>query len=61
MENDNGKPERREKKGGMWFGVILVVLGAIFLLDNYGYAFFDFGKLWPIFLIVPGFLMIFKK
>jgi hypothetical protein len=42
-------------------GIILLSLGIIFLLNNYGYMNFDIGKLWPIFLIIPGLFMILGK
>ncbi|MBA3789082.1 hypothetical protein H0X32_01650 [Patescibacteria group bacterium] len=44
--------------GGVW----LIVVGAIFLLNNFGY--FEgnaWGKLWPLFIIVPGLFMIFRS
>lgn len=36
------------------FGIILVLLGITFLLNNYGITFIDIGKIWPIFLILLG-------
>ena len=52
-EQDNntvGKP--------LWGGV-LIVIGVIFLLSNFDIIPSDtFGKLWPLFIIVPGVIMI---
>jgi hypothetical protein len=42
-------------------GVILVVIGAMFLLFNFGYINFhweNFAILWPLFIIVPGVLLL---
>ena len=51
----------RKRRSGILPGVILILLGLIFLLDNYGYTVIDIGKLWPIFLIVPGFFIIYNS
>lgn len=48
-------------KSGVLPGIILVTLGTIFLLNNYGLTNFDIGKLWPLFLIIPGVFMILGK
>jgi hypothetical protein len=42
-------------------GMILVVIGAMFLLFNFGYINFhweNFAILWPMFIIVPGVLLL---
>jgi hypothetical protein len=42
-------------------GSILLFLGIVFLLQNYGIIQGDvWGKLWPIFLIIPGLLILFS-
>lgn len=44
------------------FGAVIVILGFMFLLNNYGYThLFNFARLWPILLIVFGFFMITRK
>ncbi len=51
---------RRHKYGRILPGSILLVLGIVFLLSNYGIIQGDiWGKLWPLFLIVPGLLILF--
>ncbi|MBB5015796.1 LiaI-LiaF-like domain-containing protein [Rehaibacterium terrae] len=44
--------------------IILIVLGSVLLLDNLGFARFDFGRLvatwWPAILIAVGLSMLFK-
>jgi len=43
----------------LWGGVILIVIGGLFLLDNFGILSLDqFAKLWPAALIVAGVFMI---
>jgi phage shock protein PspC (stress-responsive transcriptional regulator) len=43
-------------------GMFLLVLGVIFLLSNFGYMhWFNFSRLWPVFLIIFGFLMIARR
>ena len=60
--NENNKPVSEKKKQGKILpGIILVVLGVSFLLNNYGFTNFDIGKLWPLFLIIPGVLMLIGK
>lgn len=51
-----------KSSGTNWFAIILIVLGLIFLLDNFGFGhIFDFGKLWPLILIAFGFMVLNKK
>jgi hypothetical protein len=45
-------------------GVILVLIGAAFLLHNYGYLHFhweNFFRLWPIFLVIGGINLVFAN
>jgi hypothetical protein len=60
-DNDGDKKPVAKKKNKILPGIILIILGAIFLLNNYGFTNFDIGKLWPLFLIVPGVFMIIGK
>ena len=50
-------------KSRMWFGVSLIVLGVLFLLDTMGVM--DFGTLfrdfWPLLLVLWGVFMIFRR
>jgi len=54
MAAEKSKPKRK-----IIPGIILITLGLIFLLNNYGFANIDIGRLWPLFLIIPGIVMIF--
>lgn len=43
-------------------GLILLVLGCIFLLGNFGYVhLFNLARLWPLFLIIIGFMMLSRR
>jgi len=60
--SDQSKPKRN------WYlysqvvpGLYVLAVGLIFLLNNFGY--FQgraWGKLWPLFIIIPGLVMIFR-
>lgn len=42
-----------------FLGLSIIALGSIMLIQNFGFArFFDFGRLWPLFLIIIGVLII---
>jgi cell wall-active antibiotic response 4TMS protein YvqF len=45
-------------------GMILVMIGAIFLLHNFGYIHFHWGniwRLWPVFLVMGGINLVFAN
>lgn len=45
-----------------WWGVVIVILGAFFLMSNYGlFDFYELRKLWPLALIVLGILILLRK
>jgi hypothetical protein len=35
-------------------GIGLVILGLLFLFENFGYIEFDFGEIWPVFVVLGG-------
>ena len=47
------------KKGGGVAGWILILLGILFLLNNYYVL--DFSKFWPLILIGIGIVLILRK
>lgn len=50
-----GQEERRR----MGLGLILIILGVLFLLSNFGMLeWFHWGKMWPLALVVLGIAMI---
>lgn len=46
--------------GGYVFGLIILLLGVLFLLHNFIPA-FNAGQLWPIILIIIGLLILIKR
>lgn len=45
-----------------WWGMLLLILGILFLFGNFGlFYFFDIFKLWPLVLIIIGLLILSKK
>ncbi len=48
---------RRDRKHSL-FAWILVTIGVIFVLENFGIVDDAFSKLWPVLLIVIGVVMI---
>ena len=54
----NKKPQKND--GNLWGGLILISLGAIFLIDRF-VPHIDFGDLWPLILIVIGVILITKS
>lgn len=50
---------KRKSNAGLIFGVILIVLGGIFLLDQLDWIpDFDYGRLWPLVLVAVGIALI---
>lgn len=62
IETDNMEEQKQQPKndGNLWGGLILITLGAIFLIDRFVPR-IDFGDLWPLILIVVGVILISKN
>lgn len=46
----------------MWFGVTLVVVGVIFMLDNFGFLSHQaWDIIWPLLIVIIGVYLIFKR
>jgi hypothetical protein len=45
----------------MAFGVVLVVIGSIFLLESLGLIDYGLRQLWPLVLIALGLLIIYER
>ncbi|WP_432663892.1 PspC domain-containing protein [Wukongibacter baidiensis] len=62
-KNYDGEYFKDEKNDGeknkVLAGSILIALGVLFLVKRYVY-WFDFGKLWPVILIIVGGYVIYK-
>ncbi|MCB9436418.1 MAG: hypothetical protein H6673_05410 [Anaerolineales bacterium] len=41
-------------------GLIMVGLGLIFMLQAFDVFSMDWGKVWPLFILIPGFVLIFS-
>ncbi|BEP28332.1 PspC domain-containing protein [Helicovermis profundi] len=55
------KPHFENNNGGSYFGFGLVLLGGYFLLSRvFHFTWFRMGNLWPIFLVIGGFYLIFR-
>jgi phage shock protein C len=53
-------PVKKTSNAGLMFGVVLIVLGSIFLLDQFDWIpDWDFEKLWPVVLVAVGATLIF--
>ncbi|MFD0793255.1 PspC domain-containing protein [Mucilaginibacter litoreus] len=51
----------KKSNAGVIFGVILIVLGSIFLIDNFDFIpELDFELLWPVVLVAAGLAIIFS-
>ncbi len=54
-----GQPEKPQSKdGNLIAGVILIAIGAIFLINRF--ARIDFGDLWPFILLVAGIVLVIR-
>lgn len=53
-------PKKKSGSGGVVVGLIFVIFGAFFLLDEFDFVpyWFEFHKLWPLIFIIPGIMMI---
>ncbi|OHD54804.1 MAG: hypothetical protein A2Y33_02205 [Spirochaetes bacterium GWF1_51_8] len=57
MENEHIKT-KEEKAGALMFGIIMIVVGGLFLLGTI-FPWFKIGNLWPLFIALPvPFIMI---
>ena len=53
---------RGARPGGFWVGIILIALGAFFLLGNLGFlSFIRWDVLWPVLLIALGLLVLLRR
>ena len=56
-------PEKKDSGNGRFIaGIVLIALGAFFLLDEFDIVpdWFDFGRLWPLAIVALGVLLISK-
>ncbi len=59
---EKGKYNDKKDEGRYVFGLMLALIGVLFLLENFGvFRIEQFFKLWPLVLIIIAFGIIFKK
>ena len=58
--NEMEDQKRQKNDGNLWGGLILIALGAMFLIDRF-VPHVDFGDLWPLILVVIGVILISKS
>lgn len=51
--------ESRGDSPRLWWGVILLAVGLLLLLSNFGY--FEWGRWWPLILIAIGVMMLLNR
>lgn len=59
MSTDKENSNRKSESGNIVAGIILITIGALFLIDRY-FPEIDFRDLWPWTLIVVGVLILFR-
>ncbi len=61
LNSEKMEDQKKQKNdGNLWGGLILIALGAIFLIDRF-VPDINFGDLWPLILIVIGVILISKS
>ncbi len=60
--DEASEPDKLERDRGVLFvGIILTVLGALLLMNNYiSFAWLSFRRLWPLLIIFIGLMIIMK-
>jgi phage shock protein C len=59
QQTQTSKPERRQRRGSIVGGLVLLVLGLLFLGQNF-LPDFDFGDWWPLILVAIGVGLLYK-
>ena len=60
-QEEAGARERGRQRSVI-FGAVLVAVGGLFLAHNFGlFDWFDFGRFWPVVLILLGLLLIVRR
>ena len=61
FKTDKMEEQKKQRNdGNLWGGLILIALGAMFLIDRF-VPNIDFGDLWPLILVVIGVILISKS
>jgi phage shock protein PspC (stress-responsive transcriptional regulator) len=52
---------REKERSRNWIGIVLILLGFFFLLENFGlFRIVNLARFWPLFIIVLGFAILLK-
>ena len=46
------------RRGKLISGGLIIIVGLLFLSNAYGLFFFDFSKIWPLFIVLFGFVIL---
>lgn len=57
----DGSPHRNDSEARLALGIVLVVIGFIFLLDSLGITTLGFRELWPVALITAGLMILYER
>ncbi len=58
---DSYKRRNRLFYGRTYPAIWLIIIGLFFLLNNFGYLHGEvWGKLWPVFIILPGLFLLLR-
>ncbi len=60
MENSTPSPTRRRDRGSVIGGLVLIVLGLLFLADNF-LPDVRFGDFWPLILVAIGIGLLWRS
>lgn len=61
MAKAKRKAATKKKGGGMWFGIVVLIVGILFLLVDFGvWDFFDIHT-WSAFFVLAGIWMLFVR
>ncbi|MDO8725394.1 MAG: PspC domain-containing protein [Candidatus Methanoperedens sp.] len=56
------KTEEKHSNRAFWFGILLILIGVIFLLKNFNFIrWFDSDLLWPLIIILIGVWLLIKR
>lgn len=59
---EEGRPRPTRRSDSWLIGLILILAGAIFLLDNLRvFAWWQFGRLWPLILVAVGIALLLRR
>lgn len=56
------RPGEGRDDSGLWWGVIAIIVGLVFLFNNFSiFRVFDLGRFWPLLLVVLGIIIMMRR